>query len=373
MTAEACTRYASQHEDKLRAAREEYAALLGRAPACELNTLLSPKGISFADYCDRLVPNPWSTEVVADLEQFARRHGVWLNGFSRHYVDMVCYAYTRASRRSLLSIGKIYMVDFYLNDTFGRDKISSLPDSERRNTQSTIERLVYACNTRTLPAMATGLDRAHLESLQGIRCDSVLQWYAGFLRMWIGQLTLTHQDRNASALGQVATVQQYIRDRATYSGMDYAVALMEFASGGYVNDAWLETVAISTRVHRLKWLCILIAALSNDLFSFEKEVIDNKADSNLVAVLLLNNMEISLMAAIGQAGKIVAQYIEEYLGLVASLRETCASLAVQHPARTSDLVALLDSIDSYILACWGWQVRTGRYRRPQTIFAELRA
>jgi hypothetical protein len=368
------TRYTARHDARLHTARDEYAALLAAAaPTYTLDALISPKGASFARYCDRFTPNPWSVETVAACEQFARRHGIWLESFSRHYVDMVCYAYPNASRDRLLPIGKIHMVDFYLNDTVGREKVASLDESQQEVMAQAVGRLVLACKTHALPVEegSTGLDRAHLETLQDIRKDSAPDWYRTFIPLWIDQLTLTHQDRNASALRRVPTVRQYIRERITYSGMEYAVALMEFARGRYVPAAWLETVKIDTDLRRLKWLCNVIAALSNDLFSFEKEVVDHQADSNLVAVLLLNNPEISLLQAIDEAGKIVARYLDEYLSLASSLRNTYADLVVQHPARACDLAALIDSIDSYVKACWAWQTHTGRYRRPRTIFAEL--
>jgi len=60
----------------------------------------------------------------------------------------------------------------------------------------------------------------------------------------------------------------------------------------------IENTPLYQPLRRLQKIAATFGALSNDLFSFEKEVIDHKADSNLVAIIALNNPALSLQETI---------------------------------------------------------------------------
>ncbi len=70
--------------------------------------------------------------------------------------------------------------------------------------------------------------------------------------------------------------------------MPHTVALIEYADG-FLDWHVLREIGVSELLNQLNWAVALIGCLMNDIFSFEKEVIDNNCDSNLIASIALNH------------------------------------------------------------------------------------
>jgi hypothetical protein len=112
------------------------------------------------------------------------------------------------------------------------------------------------------------------------------------------------------------------------------------------------------------------AGLSNDLFSFEKEVIDNGSDSNLVMIIALNEEGYTLEDSIQRAAGIVKALLLELLSLLDHLDvETGKLMDVDRPL-AMQLRAHRAGIVRCVQAIWLWHCYSGRYKRPESLWVE---
>jgi hypothetical protein len=162
-----------------------------------------------------------------------------------------------------------------------------------------------------------------------------------------------------------------MKKRAHISGMPHTVKLIEFSSGVFIHREELNRFGIQAEFERLNWVVGLIGCLMNDLFSFEKEVIDNHSDSNLVTILMLNDLRMDLITALKQGCAIVQNLLVEFAGLIQQIGAKISTIVDE------SVISLQEKLDTYLLgvkkcvqACWTWQVYTKRYKRPYSIWQE---
>jgi hypothetical protein len=106
----------------------------------------------------------------------------------------------------------------------------------------------------------------------------------------------------------------------------------------------------------------------NDVFSFEKEVIDNGSDSNLLAIIVLNNFRMELSEAMSVATTIVRHLLAGYEQQAGKILEAIADLPDGEGRQK--LFRYMDGIRRCVQACWLWQVETRRYKRVRSIWRE---
>jgi hypothetical protein len=110
--------------------------------------------------------------------------------------------------------------------------------------------------------------------------------------------------------------------------------------------------------------------LSNDLFSFEKEVIDNGSDSNLVMIIALNEQGYTLEDSIQRAAGIVKALLMELLSLLDHLDvETGTLMDVDRPLALQ-LRLHREGIIRCVQAIWLWHCYSGRYKRRESLWVE---
>ena len=61
---------------------------------------------------------------------------------SEHVVDMGSYLYPESDTYRLAATAKLYLVDWYINDTIGRDKVNGLNDPARRAAADLAKQLI---------------------------------------------------------------------------------------------------------------------------------------------------------------------------------------------------------------------------------------
>src|SRR5258708_40231758 len=103
--------------------------------------------------------------------------------------------------------------------------------------------------------------------------------------------------------------------------MTHTVSLIEYSQDNYLDWPLLEIAGLADDIRELGMTVSLIGALMNDVFSFEKEVIDNRSDSNLLAIIVLNNFRMELKEALSVATTIVRNLLAEYAQSVGAIRE----------------------------------------------------
>ena len=152
--------------------------------------------------------------------------------------------------------------------------------------------------------------------------------------------------------------------------MNHIVLWVEFSDGRFLDWELLKKYSLSLKVERIHWLSAAFGALSNDLFSFEKEVVDNSSDSNLVAIVAMNKPYLSLQAAIEESSEIVRNVVMELVALLDSMPAELARLEATHPALAETLSTHLKGLVRFIQASWLWQLHAKRYKRARSIWHE---
>jgi hypothetical protein len=222
----------------------------------------------------------------------------------------------------------------------------------------------------SLPDNATSVEMANVEILKFMKSTSPLPWFEKFLHLYCYHIDVTHRDGNSDAQGHIPSVEEYIDLRCHTSGMHHIVMLIEYASGDFLNIDWCKEVGIDSSLQRINFLTAAFGCLSNDLFSFEKEVIDNSTDANLLMIVALNDSMCALTEVIVKSAKIVQAILIELLDLIDKIKKQLHNLFGRDELGNEALSLYLKGIEKCIQASWLWQVYTKRYKRQDSIFLE---
>jgi hypothetical protein len=348
--------------------RSEYADLLRTKPL-SLERLFSPKDFQFNEFCKTFSAYPQSKELIAIAEQFGRNFGVWQE-HTRYYINCAALLYPNATADRMLTIMKNLTLGFYLNDVMGRDVFQFLSLQEQLAAEKMIRDMATLPENLEPPPGANTIEEANALVLHEFRDQSTSEWFSKFQRLYTHHIDITHRDGNTQAQGRIPDVFEYIERRCHTAGMNHIVLWVEFSDGQFLEWNQLKKAKLAQKMERLHWLTAAFGALSNDLFSFEKEVIDSDSDSNLVAIIALNNSRIPLKEAIYRASEIVRTQVLELISLLATLKLELQQLEQTNPALAARLTAHLRGIVRFVQASWLWQLHAGRYKRTISIWAE---
>jgi hypothetical protein len=254
----------------------------------------------------------------------------------------------------------------------GRDIFKSLMHEQQRTSRSIIENMARLDETLEIPGNAHPLEMANAEILREFRNYSPKEWFEEFLKCYCYHLDVTHRDGNAETLGYIPEIYQYMELRCHYAGVHHIILWIEYSDGRFLDWDRLRVAGIDQGIKRLHWVTAAFEALSNDLFSFEKEVIDCDADSNLVMIIALNEPALSLQEAIFQACDIVRSLLMESLELSGAIRKETMRIASSDPTLSRTLNIHLDGIARCVKAGWMWHCYSKRYKRPVSLWKETR-
>lgn len=362
--------YTSVVEAKLATMRAEYEALVRDGRGWSLRALFSTADYDIVDFCTGFAPNRFGAQACAEVEQFCRGYGIWLETGGAHYNSMTPYLHPHAATAERMTIIGIYnAILFWLNDTVGREKFAHLTDAERRQAGATVESLATLLETRCAATDPTPVEAATADFLELVGRHGDPDWLALFLHSTIAHLIPAIRDQNARARGELLTVAEYIDLRSHVSGMYPAIALCEFGRDVYLPWERIRAAGLDVDLLGLRRLTVEIGALMNDVFSFEKECVHDRADFNLIPVCLLNTPGATLSDAVRDAARIVRDRLTEFRRVRAKIGGICGEITDR-----SVVEAVSDHVED-LLACvqatWVWQNTTLRYKGT-SIFDENR-
>ena len=349
--------------DRMRAAHER---LVREGSPWSLAALFSTSDCDIVDYCRDFRPNRFGDQACEAVETFCRRHHIWLESGGAHYNSMTPYLHPGAVTADRMTLIGVYnAILFWLNDTVGREKFTHLTPDVQRDAGRTVEGLCRLLETRRLAPDPSPAEVATAEFLDLLAERADPQWLVEFLDSTADHLRTAIRDQNARARRGVLSVDEYIDLRARVSGMYPAIALCEFGRDDYLSWQAIAAADLATDVLRLRRLAADIGALMNDMFSFEKECIVDRADFNLVPICLLNSPGQDLVGAIDDAGRIVRDRFTEFRQVCARVQDRCAELADRRLA--AQLQTHLEDLVGCVQATWVWQNVTRRYKGASVV------
>jgi hypothetical protein len=161
--------------------------------------------------------------------------------------------------------------------------------------------------------------------------------------------------------GTVPDFDSYLTQRAEDSGMYTCVDLVEFAQEGRELP---RDVLATAELRRMRELCTRVVALSNDVFSYEKEVLWSRNPNNLVHVLQVHQ-GLGLEASVAEA----IQVVNADVACFQVCEERLLESGLLNDARVAFYV---EGMKAWMRGNVCWSLLTGRYCSPTSPFPELR-
>ncbi|MFE4513563.1 terpene synthase family protein [Kitasatospora sp. NPDC056783] len=367
--------YTAVHAERFARLAAEFERLSSRSvKPFRLREVFDHDGFAVEEYCHGFAPNPRVQEAVTTVRRFARRHGIWLAGLSDHVADMEAYLNPRASLDRLTVIAKAYTLDWYLDDTIGREKFAAMSDEERTRAARTRERILALCRTAGTDAgtdagrAEDAVEEAMLLVLAELRDGSTREWYERFVRQWVEHVGMMCRDQNASASGLLPSVEEYTERRIVISGIPAAIGFGEFAAGRFlarralVESGTEDLVDLLDLVtHRTGAVC----CLSNDVFSFPRELRE-RCDANAVVVEALNRPRLTLAQAFAATMGRTRSLTAEFLAASAALETAAVRIGARE--RREEVEEFVRTVGDMLRATWVWQMHSARYAEMRDAF-----
>lgn len=353
-------------DSALRRIQQEYVELISSKQPISLLSLFNSEKFHFDLYCKDFVPHPEIAELIKSTTSFGEKYGILLPDADA-YITCAMFLFPAATIEKIILLAKNYAVDFYLNDKMGRD--AKPTNQEMKMLYEIRDRLALIGHDLKLEAKASLAEKANIEVLQQIENFSPKEWFDNFLHLYLSHINIAHQPYDLVTLKHIQSVEEYINMRADISGMPHTVSLIEYAMSVFLDWDLLAKIGIAEEVRKVNELVSYIGALTNDLFSFEKEVIDNGSDSNLIFIVLVNNFRMRLDEAIGVAGHIIRNLLNDYINSIAIINDRLNHSTISVISK-NEISKYLSGLKSVLQACWMWQTFTLRYKRPSSLWLE---
>jgi hypothetical protein len=309
----------------------------------------------------KLTRSPYYVQADDLVEKIADRWSIKLPGF-KNYNTMSAFMFPDASLERLVTIGCLNDLLFYIDDVYGNDTYypDRFEEPELADRNAIIETCIAAFRGDRSVRHSNRLAHAFAEIRE--RCVGLAdpEWLERFSESLEEHLIWTVKAGDLTPDGAPMDVDTYISVREQVSGMYPTVDLIEFALGICLPDYVLNDPTFQA----LKRDCAWIACLSNDLFSYHKEVVVERTNFNLVQVMM-HQYQWPFEEAVGEAIQIINDATEHFY----ETDFTCDDW----DATTCAMVAqYINGLRNQISATWHWQMSTNRYRSPDSPFPELR-
>ncbi|WNG51228.1 hypothetical protein F0U60_49170 [Archangium minus] len=316
-------------------------------PSCPLEPSLHAKAIDRATRARvlevKLLPKEPSRVKRFDASQFGL---------------LTAYTYPKGTRERLELCNDWHVWLFLFDDEADEQKeVGQRPEY----LQAYVEACLKVLRGGPLRSRATPLERFTHElhtRMCRLASDMWLERFARDAEDYLYRGTLPAA-RNWAA-GNVPELEPYIEQRAMDSAMYTAQDLVEFAQEGQELPEALFQLPL---VQRMRHLCTRVVGLTNDLFSFEKEVLWHNNPNNFVYVLQVNR-QLGLEEAIDEAISLINADTDAF---IACEEELLASGPVD-----PRVLSYVEGMKAWIHGNVRWSLVTGRYCSPTSPFPELR-
>ncbi len=334
----------------------------------DLNTNLSLQRLLISN--SERVPlhvNPHAGTAESEVAAWARSKALYLPRMNL-VLSMASFLYPTASLERLIVIGKIMFLLFYIDDVYG-DLLSS--QGLQRTDGDVWEHIKGCCQTFSsgyASLTTTPLEQAFFQVRKEMDDCAPSEWIERFSRSLADHLTCSVMPTLYGWNARSQSIPSYLAVREQISGMYPTIDFIEFA-----NEAFLTARAVSQPIiSKLRVSCARIACLTNDLFSYYKEVVHQGLLLNLIQVIQTTEL-CSLPDAIERSIQLINTITEEFFHYSQVAREYLWNADPNFDAQASAAIkSYLIGLEYQISATWHWQISTNRYRAGGSPFIDLK-
>jgi hypothetical protein len=318
----------------------------------QVNTRIQSLSALQAPHSHALI-NPDAAEVEAALEECCKTMGIWQSHF-QDYNTMSAYLFPYATDERLFAIGLYNGLLYFIDDIFDRH------DKQKAQSSYALEDLFKHAVEIFLTGVTPNqkhpiLQTAYLLHREFERLAPSETWMQRFARNSIHHLqsSLSGVAANTQMKRYNSWYEEYVEVRDLDSGMAPTIDLIEFALGRNLSsEIYANPMLRKARLYVTRY-----CALSNDLFSYDKEVVQHASNFNAVAILQRDGL--SFETAIAK--------------LITNLNEMVEAFdALPFDTLDTDGQIYAHCLWQQLVAAYYWQFATNRYRSPNSSFAELR-
>lgn len=319
----------------------------------------------------RRSPNDFSEEAIRRVYEMSEQFGLVVTNQSFFdHITMSGYLWPYTTPERLITLVYFNAIGFYIDDTIGSE-ITLLPESD-----ALALRMSIAEKTQTIfvdgitPRRPDKYDLALLQLRDGVANLSTPDFANRFF-----QLLLEHWRDSTTTWETEGTylggIEQYIPLRRSCSGMLPTVLLIEYAKDHFMPEGALDLVpSLADAINAVAD----IGGLTNDLFSYAKEVIDQGTTLNMIPVLQRERGYVMSRFAILDGLEIVDGKFAAFQKAIEDANSETA--AIEDPDYREQMQGFLDDyVDGMwdmISGAYHWQTETNRYRNERNPFPDLR-
>lgn len=304
--------------------------------------------------------NPHAQIAENIIEHQCKELGIWLPQLE-HYTTMSAYLFPTASLQRLVTLGIYYNFLFFVDDYYDRH------NKEEVDIAREIQMRKVFDNCTQILLKGTKPKDKHL--LYAVCFELRQQFLSHTSDLWLRRLVISnvrHLKASTYTLEDIINssdniIADYIKLRILDSGMHPTIDGLEFARGIVLPDVVIN----SEYIQNLRLAVAKVGALSNDLFSYTKEVIGTQSRFNLVCVLE-DYGGYTFEEAVVQGVEIVNDAIDDFYTQVSHV-PSWDNKQIDH-----DVALYIEGLKDQVIASWHWQLSTNRYRSPNSPFPELR-
>jgi hypothetical protein len=303
--------------------------------------------------------HPEAAQVEQAVTKLCKELGIYLPQY-RDYTTMSMYLYPTTSMERLIAIQLFMNMLWYLDDHYDRDTVAETVQDKARRQK------LYADCVKILREGMQPDDEHKLYDVFGeLRRRMIEQTSEAWLRRLTDSLI---EHMQASVANQEAFLSEdridldsYMHARELDSGMRPTIYMLEFA-----RDIFLpEDVLKHPYLQRMNLATSRIGSLTNDIFSYHKEVRELGSYYNLLRVLM-ETKGLALEEAVHESVALINDFIDEFI-------RDAENMPGWSDAATEQAVReYIEGLRDIVSASWHWQISTNRYRSPDSPIPELR-
>lgn len=304
--------------------------------------------------------------------------------------DMIHALAAQGFYNNLVNSGALMFLLFFIDDTIGR-KNSEKIFNEEITPKMVIEGMIYFIKEGELRTQyvtesgelkqysPTKIELAFARIWKSISTDlgrkvAYREWTIKDLEKYVQRLIDSARDylpQNVNVDDQIMSLDEYLEYRINNSGMRFTIDLMEYTTDTYIEEFLDRNSGISTELEGMRYYMSLVGSLTNDLFSFPKELYGGETKTLNLIPVMMHEYGYSFEKAVNVAIKLVNKCIEQYLQYRLRLLDKLQYMEDEDERKR--LLKYISILDDIGIATYRWQLEgTYRYRHFYHIFKEMR-